>query len=89
VTAVEAASSRYGLPPISISPGIEEGWTSLDHEGIQTMRSIFSLVYVVVGFFVAQGQGYLLFDSLPHALSAGAAILLWPLLLLGMNLRLG
>jgi hypothetical protein len=37
------------------------------------MRSVFSLVYVVVGFFVAQGQGYLL----------------WPLLLLGMNLRLG
>jgi hypothetical protein len=53
------------------------------------MRSVFSLVYVVVGFFVAQGQGYLAFDSLPHALSAVAAILLWPLLLLGMNLRLG
>ena len=53
------------------------------------MRSIFSLVYVVVGFFVAQGHGYLVFDTLPHALSAGAAILLWPLLFLGVNLRFG
>lgn len=53
------------------------------------MRSVFSLVYVLVGFFVAQGQGYLAFDTMPHALSAFAAILLWPLLLLGMNLRLG
>ncbi|MEX2587409.1 MAG: hypothetical protein WD602_05370 [Actinomycetota bacterium] len=53
------------------------------------MRSIVSLVYVVVGFFVAGNHGYLIFDTLPSAISAGAAILLWPLLFFGVNLHFG
>lgn len=53
------------------------------------MRSIFSLVYVVVGFFVAGNNGYLVFDSLANAISAGAAILLWPLLFFGVDLHFG
>ncbi|HVL51802.1 MAG TPA: hypothetical protein VM754_09930 [Actinomycetota bacterium] len=53
------------------------------------MRSIFSLVYVVIGFFVAGNYGYLVFDSLLNALSAGAAIILWPLLFFGVDLRFG
>ncbi|MDQ4149133.1 MAG: hypothetical protein M3164_03955 [Actinomycetota bacterium] len=53
------------------------------------MRSILALVYVVVGFFVAGAQGYLVFDTLPHALSAFAGILLWPLLFFGVDLRIG
>ncbi len=57
-------------------------------EGVE-MRSILALVYVVVGFFVAGAQGYLVFDTLPHALSAFAGILLWPLLFFGVDLRIG
>lgn len=53
------------------------------------MRSIFSLVYVLIGFFVAGNNGYLVFDSLASAISAGAAILLWPLLFFGVDLRFG
>jgi hypothetical protein len=53
------------------------------------MSGILSLVYVVVGLFVSQGHGYLMFDTLPHAVSAGAAILLWPLLFFGFNLQFG
>lgn len=51
------------------------------------MRSIISIVYVLIGFFVASGQGYFMLDTLPHALSFAAAVVLWPLLFLGVNLR--
>ena len=53
------------------------------------MRSILALVYVVVGFFVASGNGYMMFDTLPRALSAFAAILLWPLIFFGVDLHFG
>lgn len=53
------------------------------------MKSVVALVYVVVGFFVAGSQGYLLFDTLQRAVSAGAAILLWPLLFFGVDLHFG
>ena len=56
-------------------------------EGIEPMRSIFSLVYVVVGFFVASANGYVHFDTLPAALSFVAALLLWPLLFFGVDLH--
>lgn len=51
------------------------------------MRSIFSLVYVVVGFFVASANNYAHFDTLSAALSFAAAILLWPLIFFGVDLH--
>lgn len=51
------------------------------------MRSIFSLVYVVVGFFVASANGYVHFDTLPNAISFAAALLLWPLIFFGVDLH--
>lgn len=53
------------------------------------MGRIISLAWVVVGVFVAHGHGYLNIDTLPHALSAVAAIALWPLLFFGVDLRFG
>ena len=53
------------------------------------MRTAIALVYVLIGVFVAGQQGYLLFTTLPNALSAAAAILLWPLLFFGVNLHFG
>ncbi len=53
------------------------------------MRSIVSLVYVVLGFFVAGSRGYLMFDTIEHVLSAGLAIILWPLLFFGVDLQFG
>lgn len=48
----------------------------------------FGLVYVVIGFIVANNHGYLVLNTLGNALSAILAIFLWPLVLLGVNLRL-
>jgi hypothetical protein len=53
------------------------------------MRSIVGLVYVVAGFFVASSHGYLMFDTLGHAVSACVAVILWPLIFLGVNLHFG
>jgi hypothetical protein len=51
------------------------------------MRSIFSLVYVLVGFFVANANNYFHFDTLSNAISFAAALLLWPLIFFGVNLH--
>jgi hypothetical protein len=51
------------------------------------MRSIFSLVYVVVGFFVASANNYVHFDTLNAAFSFLLALLLWPLILFGVDLH--
>lgn len=51
------------------------------------MRSIASLVYVLIGFFVASAQGYFVLDTLANAISLAAAILLWPLLFFGVDLH--
>ena len=51
--------------------------------------SIGSLIYIGLGFFVAISQGYLVnLNSIPNLLSAVLAIVLWPLLLFGINLHL-
>jgi len=51
--------------------------------------SIGSLIYIGLGFFVAISQGYLAnLNSIPNLLSAVLAIVLWPLLLFGINLHL-
>jgi hypothetical protein len=54
------------------------------------MRSGFiSLIYVIVGIIVASSHHYFAHaDKLRPILSALLAILLWPLLLLGINLHI-
>ena len=51
------------------------------------MRSIFSLIYVVVGFFVASANNYVLFDTINNAISFFLALLLWPLIFFGVDLH--
>jgi len=51
--------------------------------------SIGSIIYFIVGVVIASNQGYLSdLGSIPHLLSAVLAVILWPLLLLGINLHL-
>jgi hypothetical protein len=51
--------------------------------------SIGGLVYTVVGFFVANANGYLAVSDFNSLLSAILAVVLWPLLFLGVDLHLG
>lgn len=47
------------------------------------------IIYIVIGIVVASNRGYLTdLASIPNLLSAILGIVLWPLLLLGINLRL-
>ena len=47
-----------------------------------------TVVYLVIGVFVAASKGYMVFTSLSSILSALLAIILWPLLLFGVDLHL-
>ena len=51
--------------------------------------SIPSLIYLLIGAIIANNRGY--FGDLrtvPHIISALLAVLLWPLILLGINLHI-
>ena len=51
--------------------------------------SLISLVWIVVGLIVASGQGYFAhLTAVMPILSAILAVLLWPLVLLGVNLNI-
>jgi hypothetical protein len=51
--------------------------------------SVFSLIYTVIGLIVASNQGYLTdLNTLSNLISALLAVLLWPLILLGVNLQI-
>lgn len=51
--------------------------------------SIGGIVYLIIGIILASNRAYLSdLGSLAHILSALLAILLWPLLLLGINLQI-
>jgi hypothetical protein len=51
--------------------------------------SIIGVIYIVIGVIMASNRGYLSnLGSIPHLLSALIAIILWPLLLLRVNLHL-
>jgi ABC-type anion transport system duplicated permease subunit len=51
-------------------------------------RKLLGLIYVAIGIFVAASKDYLEnLDTLKQILSAVLAILLWPLLLLGVDLH--
>jgi hypothetical protein len=51
--------------------------------------SLLGLIYVIIGVAVAASYDYFdNLDTLRRFLSAGLAILLWPLLLLGIDLHI-
>jgi hypothetical protein len=50
-------------------------------------RSIFSLIYIVIGVFIAWDRGYITISWLKSLASALLSILLWWLVLLGVNLH--
>lgn len=49
--------------------------------------TIGGLIYTIIGFIVANSNGYLAVGDLNSLLSAVLAIALWPLVLLGVDLR--
>jgi hypothetical protein len=50
---------------------------------------IIAIIYVIIGIIMASNRGYLVaLGSVDHILSAILAIILWPLLLLGVNLHI-
>lgn len=50
---------------------------------------IISIVYVVVGVIMASNRGYFVdLNTLAHIASAILAVVLWPLMLVGVNLHL-
>ncbi len=49
--------------------------------------SLLVLVWIIVGIYIAYANGYLTSQFIRELVSAGLAILLWPLLLLGIDLR--
>ena len=52
-------------------------------------RKLLGLIYLAIGVFVAASEDYLEnLDTVKRVLSAVLAILLWPLLLLGIDLRI-
>jgi hypothetical protein len=52
--------------------------------------SIGGVIYIVIGIIMSANRGYFTdLSTLGHILSALVAIILWPLLLLGVNLHLG
>ncbi len=52
--------------------------------------SIGGVLYIIIGVLVANNYGYLAdLSALGQLLSALLAIILWPLLFIGLNLHLG
>ena len=51
------------------------------------MQRLFPLLYFIIGLLVAAQHGYLVITSLSGALSFVLAVLLWPLVLIGVNLH--
>jgi hypothetical protein len=52
-------------------------------------RSIIAVVYVVVGVYVANAHHYFAhLTTLPAVLSAVLAVVLWPLVVIGVDLHL-
>jgi len=64
--------------------------TETKYEGAKTMGySLGSIIYVIIGMVLASNRGYLTdLGAIDNILSALLAIILWPLLLFGVDLRL-
>jgi hypothetical protein len=55
-----------------------------------SIKTVVLVIYLVLGFFVAQDHYYLQnLDSLGRIISAILAVILWPLVVLGVDLQLG
>jgi cell shape-determining protein MreD len=55
-----------------------------------SIKTVVLVIYLVLGFFVAQDHNYLQnLDSLGRIISAILAVILWPLVVLGVDLQLG
>ena len=55
---------------------------------LTNMRGLLTIAYVVIGAIIAGAHGYFAdVNTLPTIASAVLAVLLWPLLLLGVNLH--
>jgi hypothetical protein len=50
--------------------------------------SIWTILYFVIGIFIAMSRGYMAFGTLSDILSMILAVLLWPLVLFGVDLHL-
>ena len=51
--------------------------------------SLISIIYIVIGIIMASNRGYLVdLGSISNLLSALLAIVLWPLIFLGVSLRI-
>lgn len=52
-------------------------------------NSIVFIIYIIIGIIMASNRGYLVgLGSIEHILSAILAIILWPLLLVGVSLHI-
>jgi len=56
------------------------------HDGLR-FRSLFTLIYVIIGIVVAWNRGYIGFGWLKMAASVLLAVFLWFLVLLGVNVH--
>lgn len=55
-----------------------------------SIKTVALIIYIVLGFFVAQDHNYLNnLDSIGRVLSAILGVILWPLVVLGVDLHLG
>jgi hypothetical protein len=52
------------------------------------MNGIIGLIYLAIGVLVALSNGYFVITNLSQLISLLLAILLWPLILFGVNLHL-
>jgi hypothetical protein len=50
--------------------------------------SVGTVVYLLIGVIVAANRGYMAFGTISDIISAILAVVLWPLLLFGVNLHL-
>lgn len=51
--------------------------------------SVGTIIYIIIGVIMASNRGYLVdLGSISHLLSAVLAIVLWPLLVLGVSLHI-
>ncbi len=57
---------------------------------MRILSGVLFAIYIVIGVVVAQANNYLTgLDSIESIVSAVLAILLWPLVLLGIDLKIG
>ena len=67
----------------------ERGLTRFPMVSRGTERKLLGLIYLAIGVFVASSKNYLdNLETVKRVLSAVLAILLWPLLLLGIDLHI-